>query len=703
MSVYDNYTEEQTRTHLESFLVDKWSYSMVTHFARNEKAFEMRYIYGQKGKSSATTVAGSAYHFALDRYFSAMQNGTQPLFDLADLQQFAFDYIEERPAFIWKIQKTTPTVEDCKIKAVKTVNALLKNFFAELTTYTDGLKIILDVEVYFDEYLTVNGVDIPIRCRGQIDTVFELENGKTIIIDHKSKNAFSDEQEIKLSIGVQAITYVLGYEKKTGIRVDEVWFIENKYSENRDKSKQLNCFKVSIDDNTRRLYEALLYENIKRVISAITDPDYVYLINNSDKLSDTAELYDFWAKTMIAEVDDFNVPDNKKELIKKRLKKIRNAEMAMISPQIIKQFKENASAFISYDLSNKDMTHSQKIEHVLRSFGKVAEVRHKFSGYSSDTYLLDVQAGIKINSIQNHQLDIANALDVENVRISKDLVVHDKKSYLAIECTTDNSDILFWDESKLADQKIPLGEDNFGNVIYWDLNNPSTPHSVVCGSTGSGKSVLLFTILEYAEKAGIENIVILDPKEEFKSYSNKHKVINDILEIEQEMERLVSEMNDKISKGKNDKCLVIFDEFADAVMTSRKGSQLDVKEMVEEGFYKQSGLEIMMGAPPSPKMKLKKVGELKSLSENLQLMLQKGRSSGYRFVCATQRADTTVINGNTKVNLPVQICLRVNKKVDSQVVLDEFGAECLRGNGDALLRSPQYKDTVRFQSYYKPN
>lgn len=57
------------------------------------------------------------------------------------------------------------------------------------------------------------------------------------------------------------------------------------------------------------------------MIEAVSDPDYVYMINDSDNFVDRAELYNFWAKTLIAEVDDFNVPESKKELISKRQKK----------------------------------------------------------------------------------------------------------------------------------------------------------------------------------------------------------------------------------------------------------------------------------------------------------------------------------------------------------------------------------------------
>ena len=699
MSIYKEYTDRQVAELNSNYLVDTWSYTKLSSFARNEKAFEMREIYGIRDKSSASTVAGQAYHFALDRYFFARQKGDA--FDLADLQTFAFDYIEDYNASWWKLQKTTPTIEECKLKATKVVTQLLENFFSEISTYIDDIKLIIDVEVSCDQYLTINGVDIPLRCKGKIDLVYEDYQGNIVITDHKSKSVLSDEEEIKLSIGRQAITYVHLYEAEKGIVVNKIRFIENKYSKNKDRSlPQLVSFPIMVTDDVRRLYEALLYEPLKRMISAVSDPDYVYLINESDSFTDKADIFAFWARTMICEVEEFNVPDNKKDMVSKRLKKIRDASLATISPNIIKKFQENASQFIQYDLSNKNMSQQEKIEHVLRTFGIITNVAYVFEGYSSKTFLINVSAGTKLSSIKSHSLDLANALDVERVRISKDLIVHAGKSYLAIETVIENDRILYWDKSKLIGQKIPIGEDNFGNVITWDLNNHSTPHCLVGGSTGSGKSVELISILKYAEEAGITEITILDPKFEFVKYSDKYRVVNEIIEIEEEIKMLVDDMNTKIKNNQSSKHLVIFDEFADAVMQSRKGNQLDIREDVEVGFYKQSKIEVMMGAKPQVKTKNQKTGQLKSLNENLQMLLQKGRSSGFRIICAAQRADTSVINGTSKVNFPVQICFKVDKQVSSMVMIDEPGAEGLRGRGDGLFKSPQYPDTIRFQGYY---
>ena len=90
---YRDLPPEQMEELLSRFLVNSWSYSRVTTFARNEKAFEMSYIFGMKGKSSATTVAGQAYHEALQMYFKWMKEGKT--LEIVDMETIAFNYIDE--------------------------------------------------------------------------------------------------------------------------------------------------------------------------------------------------------------------------------------------------------------------------------------------------------------------------------------------------------------------------------------------------------------------------------------------------------------------------------------------------------------------------------------------------------------------------------------------------------------------------------
>ena len=344
------------------------------------------------------------------------------------------------------------------------------------------------------------------------------------------------------------------------------------------------------------------------------------------------------------------------------------------------------------------MTNKEKIEYVLRTFGIIVKVAHEIDGYSSNTYLLEVSVGVKIANVMRYKLDIANALNVPNIRIGNDLMVYEGKSYLYIETAKKRERDLIWDKKYLDGEKLPLGVDNFGRVVRWDLNNHSTPHMLICGATGSGKSVSILSTISYAKEAGIKDITVFDPKFEFiKLKKEGIKVISEIEEIEKEMKLLVEEMHNRARSGEDSKKLIIFDEFADAVSSARSGKDLDIKKMVKVGDYKPSKTDPF----GSPKFALQVVGRDKSLEENLQILLQKGRSLGYRIISATQRASTKIITGDAKVNFPVQICFRVPKEIDSKVVLDDSGAETLAGMGDGLIHSPEYFGLVRFQGFFK--
>jgi S-DNA-T family DNA segregation ATPase FtsK/SpoIIIE len=682
MHKYAQLSGDELENHLSYYLVNSWSYSSVSCFCRNEKAFEMQYIYRERSRRSVSSIAGSAYHKALELYFRSFSDERQ---ELVDLTTTAYDYIDNVPANDWKLSKRYPTVENALAEATKSVNSLLQNFTSELRVYLKDVKRIIDIEQRYEQWVTIDGVDIPLPLHLIIDLVVELNDGRIVIIDHKSKSAFTDPDEIALTHGKQAITYVIGWEAgNEGQKVSEVWFIENKISKNKDGSAQIRKHCIVMDDDTRRLYETLLYESVRRMLQAVSDPDYVYTINDTDYLADKPTLYDFWTRTLISEVDDFpQLPENKKPLIAKRLKKIKDSSLAMISPQIITTFRDKAASFITFDYSKTNMTNEERIEHLLRTFNISVQVAHKIDGFSCDTYLCEAAAGVKLDSIRRYSLDIANALDVASVRIPGELVIYHKKSYLAIEVNKARERNLLWDQRYADGYKIPLGLDNYNKKVIWNLDNHSTPHMLVCGATGSGKSVCIRSTIEFALVSGIKRIFIMDPKYEFTNYAGDEriKVLNEIHDIEMQMKSLVDNMNALVRSGRSHKTLIIFDEYADAISQARKGRELDI-----EGFREDGTIGV--------------IGRDRSLGENLQILLQKGRSSGFRILAATQRASVKVINGDAKVNFPVLVCFRVPKAADSRVVIDEDGAEMLTGHGDGLIKSPEYNDTVvRFQGF----
>lgn len=693
MNKYNGYTPDELQNVLSGYLIESWSYSKVNTFARNEKQFEKSYVYLEPDKRSVTSIAGNAYHEALKSFFEQFNDGEKTP-GLVALTQAAYDYVDNEVGDNdWRLTDSLPTVDQAKEKCITVTTALLENFCAEYAIYTQHIGEVLSVEEKDAAFVVCNGVDIPLPLHYIADLVIRTKDGKTVIIDHKSKGQYTSDDEVALVHGQQAMTYVLGYEQSVddgSRRVDEVWFIENKYSKNRNKSEQLRLHRFVMDEDSRKLYEFYLYQPLRRMLEAVSDPDYIYTINAADNLADKAELYEFSARTLIAEVDDFpNIPDSKRPLIEKRQKKIKDSSIAMISPRVIRSFRKSAASFITFDYSHSNMTNKEKIEHKFRTFGKQVQVTHEIEGYSCNTYLCEVAAGIAIDSLKTYAKDIAYALDVPSVRIAHDLVVYEGRSFLSIEVSKKRTETLEWDASLLEGHKIPLGKDNFKSVVTWDMDNHSTPHMLVCGATGSGKSVLIRSTIAYAMLADMR-VIIMDPKYEFTALSDKCEVWNDIADIERRMKELVEEMQG-LKGSFGGMTLIVFDEFADAVSSARSGKELDIKQEVIVGEYKDG----------RPKKAWEVVGREKSLEENLKMLLQKGRSLGYRIVAATQRASAKVITGDAKVNFPCVCCFRVPKALDSKVVIDEEGAQALAGGGDGLYKSPEYMDRlVRFQGFF---
>jgi S-DNA-T family DNA segregation ATPase FtsK/SpoIIIE len=662
-------------------LIEHWSHSMVQTYQRNQLAFCRSYIAGIKDfKSSPSSLIGTGYDEALQVYFQMHKEDRALTLD--EMVQVGMEAVYETPANRIKLGVKTPTIDAVFQHVAKTLPFVLTSFLEEVDTYLEDIGEILFINRKFKEMVTLNGVKLPIPCIFVPDLVYRNKAGKVAVLDHKAVYAYTDSDAVIYKYAGQATTYLVGMEEVLGEPVESFHFYENKTTKNtRGALKgmaQISKIPIPLNAENRRMYEAMLYEGVREVYNAATDPDKVYLANPNDMFvqgEEKAELLDFWIAWQTQEIEEINpqISDEKAALLKKRKRKIQNADLSNIDPQVIRRFKSEANRFINYS-SMKDMTNPQRIEARLMTLGLPVKVSHCLTGYSSETYLLELQNGRRINDIFKFKLDIANALNLESIRIGQKLSVYEGCSYVSIDANKDQSkrEPLYWTEIHVHKNLIPMGINNFNKVIFWDMANPSTPHMLICGATGSGKSVHIRSIMESVNHVGIYKIEVFDPKYEFTEFDS----INEIHEIEARMESLVSEMNQAVRDGKFLYKLIIFDEFADAVAQSRKGKELNT--------YNADG---------------KVDGRIKSLEENLKILLQKGRSCGIRIVAATQRASVKVITGDAKANFPVQVCFRVPKAIDSRVVLDEDGAESLSGKGDGLFRSPEYNDTVRFQSF----
>jgi S-DNA-T family DNA segregation ATPase FtsK/SpoIIIE len=230
---------------------------------------------------------------------------------------------------------------------------------------------------------------------------------------------------------------------------------------------------------------------------------------------------------------------------------------------------------------------------------------------------------------------------------------------------------------------IPLGLDAENKSVLFDITK--APHVLICGATGSGKSVcvnaIISSILSNCDPSEVQ-FVLIDPKQvEFSRYNkmkffltcdvvdNMYKASTALYTICHNMEkryRTISAMGCKdidefnaISPQKYSRAIVVIDELAELMMRNKK--------------------------------------EVEPL---LIRLAQMGRACGIHLILATQRPSREVVTGLLKVNIPTKICFKVPSAVNSRVVLDISGAEKLTGDGDGLLLNPDGKDPIRFQGSF---
>lgn len=352
----------------------------------------------------------------------------------------------------------------------------------------------------------------------------------------------------------------------------------------------------------------------------------------------------------------------------------------------------------SVDLStlNEDVaTKRVLLENTLETFGVPAKVQGVVVGPAVTRYELEMPQGISVSKIKNRADDIALSLAAEgSIRIEAPVP---GKSVVGVEvpntsiATVSLKDVLVSKEFTQSSSPLTfaLGKDITGHTIC--CNMQKLTHLLVAGSTGSGKSVCLNSIiLSIIYKASPEDvkIILIDPKRvEFSSYEalphlimpkivcETQKAINTLAWAVTEMERRfellgmarvknIDEYNQTsdVLSGKVEKMpfiVIIVDELADLMMTGKK-----------------------------------------EVEEKVCRLAQKSRAAGIHLVLATQRPSVDVITGLIKSNFPSRIAFAVTSAVDSMTILDRVGAEKLLGKGDMLYYPVGAQEPKRVQGCF---
>ena len=317
-----------------------------------------------------------------------------------------------------------------------------------------------------------------------------------------------------------------------------------------------------------------------------------------------------------------------------------------------------------------------RLQKTLYSFGVSAKVENVSVGPAITRYELKPAEGVRVSKIANLADDIALNLAAETIRIEAPIpgkqavgieVPNKEKEAVHLREVLD-SDEFKENKSKLA---VALGKYVAGNIQLADI--AKMPHVMIAGSTGSGKSVCINTIITsiiYHAKPSEVKFVMVDPKVvELSVYNGiPHlliPVVTDPRKAAGALAWAVQEMEDRYSKFAN------------------KGVR-DLK-----GYNKAIEKENEVGKLPQIVIIIDELADLMMVAKNdvedaICRLAQKARAAGMHLVIATQRPSVDVITGLIKANIPSRVAFAVSSQVDSRTILDSVGAEKLLGKGDML-------------------
>ncbi|MFZ7142866.1 DNA translocase FtsK [Avibacterium avium] len=352
---------------------------------------------------------------------------------------------------------------------------------------------------------------------------------------------------------------------------------------------------------------------------------------------------------------------------------------------------------------------SQRIEQQLRNFNVKASVKDVLVGPVVTRYELELQPGVKASKVTNIDTDLARALMFRSIRVAE---VIPGKPYIGIETPNlqrqmvplrDVLDSREFRESKSL-LSMALGKDISGNPVIVDL--AKMPHLLVAGSTGSGKSVGVNTMilsLLFRVKPEEVKFIMIDPKVvELSIYNDiphlltevvtdMKKAANALRWCVDEMERryqLLSALRVRNIEGYNEK----IDEYNAMGMPIpnpiwRPGDTMDA---MPPALEKLSYIVVIVDEFADLMMVAGK-----QIEELIARLAQKARAIGIHLILATQRPSVDVITGLIKANIPSRIAFSVASKIDSRTILDQGGAETLLGRGDMLYSGQGSSDLIR--------
>ena len=363
-------------------------------------------------------------------------------------------------------------------------------------------------------------------------------------------------------------------------------------------------------------------------------------------------------------------------------------EYKLPSVDILKTVKHKSAKDVSAELKNN----AELLVDTLASFGVQAEITDISRGPTVTRYELKPASGVRISKITNLSDDIALNLAAVNVRIEAPIpgkaavgieIPNTVKNSVSMREVIDSADF----NAQKSLLSAGLGKDIAGKTVFCDI--AKMPHLLIAGTTGSGKSVCMNSIIVsilYRANPDEVKFLMIDPKKvEFSKYENiPHllvPVVTDPRKASGALGWAVSEMLERYQK------------FSDTGVRDIEGynryveKHEDMKPMPKIVICIDELADLMMAAP-------------KEVEDSICRLAQMARAAGMHLVIATQRPSVDVITGLIKANISSRIALTVSSAIDSRTILDSSGAEKLLGMGDMLYSPIGSNKPLRVQGCY---
>lgn len=510
------------------------------------------------------------------------------------------------------------------------------------------MMFVLSLVLIFEEKITTIIKKSFITPKKHLEIMINTKQDNDETLNHinnlkENKIVEKDNQEINLALDQE------------NSKVTEENFVSDKIEQVKEKTLNLE----PINLKTTILEPEISNEN-KNITKK---PKNLNKVEHLKEVAENKKLLDQLDKGESIKVIDFKLP---------------SLDFLNDPPKISKNVDEEEIDQKIYDLLDK-----------LRRFKIDGDVVRTYSGPVVTTFEFRPAANVKVSKILNLEDDLAMALKAKTIRIQAPIP---GKDVVGIEIPNKNIETIYLKEILQSEifkkasspLTIALGKDIVGQPFITDLKK--LPHLLIAGTTGSGKSVginsMLLSLL-YKNSPKTLRLIMIDPKMlEFSIYNDIPHLLTPVItdskkalialsNLVSEMERrykIMAQTSTKNIENYNQKAIknnfetlpyivVIIDELADLMMTSGK----DVE------FY-------------------------------IARLAQMARASGIHLIVATQRPSVNVVTGLIKANLPSRISFRVGQKIDSKVILDQMGADSLLGRGDMLFTPPSNTGLIRLHA-----